>query len=59
MNDTFLEIRWCKNDIENLLKNNGMDSSEQSVNAFLEQFDIRYFEEICIQIGWEMLQTAI
>ena len=59
MNDTFLEIKWRKEDIQNLLKDNGMDSSEQAVNNFLEKFDIQYFEEMCIQTGWEMLQSAI
>ena len=59
MNDTFLEIKWCKEDIQNLLKNNGMDSSEQAVNDFLEKFDIQYLEEVCIQTGWEVLQSAI
>ena len=59
MNDTFLEIKWRKEDIQNLLKNNGMDSSEQAVNDFLEKFDIQYLEEMCIQTGWEVLQSAI
>ena len=59
MNDTFLEIKWCKEDIQNLLKNNGMDSSEQAVNDFLEKFDIQYLEKVCIQTGWEVLQSAI
>ena len=59
MNDTFLEIKWRKEDIQNLLKDNGMDSSEQAVNNFLEKFNIQYFEEMCIQTGCEMLQSAI
>ena len=59
MSYTFLEIKWRKEDIQNLLKDNGMDSSEQAVNNFLEKFDIQYFEEMCIQTGWEMLQSAI
>ena len=59
MSDTFLEIKWCKEDIQNLLKNNRMDYSEQAVNNFLEKFDIRTFEERCIQEGWEILQSAI
>ena len=59
MKDTFLEIKWRKEDIQKLLKDNGMDSSEQAVNNFLEKFDIQYFEEMCIQTGWEMLQSAI
>ena len=59
MTDTFLEIKWRKEDIQNLLKDNGMGSSEQAVNDFLEKLDIQYFEEMCIQTGWEMLQSAI
>lgn len=59
MKDTFLEIKWRKEDIQNLLKDNEMGSSEQAVNAFLEKFDIQYFEEMCIQTGWEILQSAI
>lgn len=59
MDDVILNIKWSKSDIQKLLEENGQDSSEQSVNEFLKQFDIRYMEEMCIQTGWEMLQSAI
>lgn len=59
MEDTFLEIKWCKEDIQKLLKEQGKDSSEQAVDNFLEKLDIRYFEEMCIQSGCEILQSMI
>ena len=59
MEDTFLEIKWCREDIQNLLEEQGKDSSEQAIDSFLEKLDIRYFEEMCIQSGWEILQSMI
>lgn len=59
MDDVILNINWSKSDIQKLLEENGQDSSEQAINKFLKQFDIRYMEEMCIQTGWEMLQSAI
>ena len=59
MEDTFLEIKWCKEDIQKLLEEQGKDSSEQAIDSFLEKLDIRYFEEMCIQCGWEILQSMI
>ena len=52
MEDTFSQIKWCREDIQNLLEEQGKDS-------FLEKFDLRYFEEMCIQSGWEILQSMI
>ena len=59
MEDTFLEIKWCRKDIQNLLEEQGKDSSEQAIDNFLEKLDLRYFEEMCIQSGWEILQSMI
>lgn len=59
MDDVILNIKWSKSDIQKLLEENGQDSSEQAINEFLKQFDIHYMEEVCIQTGWEMLQSAI
>lgn len=59
MEDTFLEIKWCREDIEKLLKEHGKDSSERSIDKFLKEIDIKYFEGMCIQTGWEMLRSMI
>ena len=59
MEDTFSQIKWCREDIQNLLEEQGKDSSEQAIDNFLEKFDLRYFEEMCIQSGWEILQSMI
>lgn len=59
MKDTFLEIKWCKEDIQKLLEEQGKDSSEQAIDSFLEKLDMRYFEERCIQYGWEILQSMV
>ena len=59
MEDTFLEIKWCREDIQNLLEEQGKDSSEQAIDNFLEKLDLRYFEEMCIQSGLEILQSMI
>lgn len=58
MEDTFLEIKWCREDIQNLLEEQGKDSSEQAIDNFLEKLDLRYFEEMC-KSGWEILQSMI
>lgn len=59
MEDTFLEIKWCREDIQNLLEEQGKDSSEQAIDNFLKKLDLRHFEEMCIQNGWEILQSMI
>ena len=59
MEDTFSQIKWCREDIQNLLEEQGKDSSEQAIDNFLEKFDLRYFEEMCIQSAWEILQSMI
>ena len=59
MEDTFLEIKSCREDIQNLLEEQGKDSSEQAIDNFLKKLDLRYFEEMCIQNGWEILQSMI
>lgn len=57
--DVFCTISWTKEDIRQLLEENGKDCSDESVEAFLEQMDIRYFEESCVQDGWERLYWMI
>ena len=58
MEDTFLEIKWCREDIQNLLEEQGKDSSEQAIDNFLEKFDLRYFKEMCIfESGWAMQKS--
>ena len=55
MEDTFSQIKWCREDIQNLLEEQGKDSSEQAIDNFLEKFDLRYFEEMCIQFSIKYL----
>ena len=57
--DVFCTISWTKEDIRQLLEENGKDSSDESVDAFLEQMDIRSFGEACIQDGWERLSCMV
>lgn len=38
MEDTFLEIKWCREDIQNLLEEQGKDSSEQAIDNFLKSW---------------------
>ena len=59
MKETFLEIKWGREDIEKLLEECGKNSSEQEIDNFMKKLDIRYFEEMCIQSGWEILQSMI
>lgn len=52
-------IQWNTEDIGNLLKSNGYEGNDSEIEDFLNNFDMRYFEEKCIQFGWEMLQSKI
>ena len=52
-------IQWSTEDIGNLLKSNGYEGNDSEIEDFLNNFDMRYFEEKCIQFGWEMLQSKI
>ena len=57
--NVFMEIKWKKEDVRNLLKNNKQDYSDEAVNNFISRLDLRYMEEKCIENGWEMLQSKI
>lgn len=52
-------IQWSTEDIGDLLKSNGYDGNYSEIETFLNDFDVRYFEEMCIQFAWEMLQSKI
>ena len=55
----FLEIKWNKADVCNLLKDNNQDYSDEAVDSFIAGVNLRYMEEKCIEVGWEMLQSRI
>ena len=57
--ETFCNISWTREDIRTLLEDHGLDYSEESINRFLDQLDVRYFEEMCIQDGWERLSSLV
>ena len=57
--ETFCSIFWTREDIRKLLKKNGQDCSEENIDRFLDRLDVRYFEEMCIQDGWERLSSMI
>lgn len=57
--ETFCSISWTREDIRTLLEDHGKDCSEESINRFLDQMDVRYFEEMCIQDGWERLSSLV
>ena len=57
--DIFLEIKWTINDIQELLKANNCDYSDESIEKFLKNLDIDYMEEQCIEFGWDLLQSSI
>lgn len=52
-------IQWTTEDIECLLKDNGYKGDEKDIEEFLKKLDVRYFEEKCIQFGWEIMQDII
>ena len=51
--ETFAQITWTRQDIRQLLEDNGLDSTEEVVDRFLERLDLLRFEEACIEGGWE------
>ena len=57
--ETFCSISWTREDIRTLLEDHGKDFSEESIDRFLDQLDVRYFEEMCIQDGWERLSSLV
>lgn len=57
--ETFCSISWTRNDIRILLEDHGKDCSEESINRFLDQLDVRYSEEMCIQDGCERLSSLV
>lgn len=57
--EEIITIKWTKQDIKDLLANNGRVDSDKEVDKFLEDFDIQYFEDQCIQDGWERLNCIL
>lgn len=57
--DVFSKIIWTKEDIINLLKEHNKACSDEAIEKFLKSFDKQYFEEKCIQFGWEMLESGM
>ena len=41
------------------LKDNGYEGNARQIEQFTEKFDIEYFEEKCIECGWEILQKEV
>lgn len=58
-NEIIARIIWTRQDIRQLLEDNDLDSTDESVDRFLERLDLRRFEEACIQDGWERLLWAL
>ena len=58
-NEIIARIIWTRQDIRQLLEDSDLDSTEESVDRFLERLDLRRFEEACIQDGWERLSWAL
>ena len=52
-------IQWNTDDICDQLKSNGYEGNDSEIEDFLNDFDMRYFEEKCIQFGWEILRSKI
>ena len=59
MDKVISTIQWSRDDIEYLLKDNGYEGNTQQIEQFIENFDIEYFEEKCIECGWEILQNEV
>ena len=57
--EIFAQITWTRQDIRQLLEDNGLDSTEEVVDRFLERLDLRRFEEACIEDGWERLSWGL
>lgn len=58
-NAVIAKIIWTRDDIRQLLEDHDLDSSEEAVDQFLTRLDVRYFEECCIQDGWERLGAVL
>ena len=58
-NEIIAKIIWTRQDIRQLLEDNGLESTEEAVDRFLERLDLRQFEEACIEDGWERLSWVL
>lgn len=57
--DVIAQIIWTRQDVRQLLEDNGFNSTEEAVDRFLKRLDLRRFEEACIQDGWERLSWVL
>lgn len=55
MEDTIFEVKWNRADIARALEDNDIEPTDANIDKYLENFDIKYFGEQCIQHGIKML----
>ena len=54
-----LRVRESCDFMAKKLKDNGYEGNARQIEQFAEKFDIEYFEEKCIECGWEILQKEV
>ncbi len=58
-NGIFCTITWCRDDIENLLTDNGIEVTEENVYKVLDGRTVKTLEEGSIAAGWEILGDIV
>ncbi len=52
-------IRWCKEDLEDVFKNNGVDYTEENINKFIGLGTLGGLHDVSISSGWESLDVLV
>lgn len=57
--EPFAIIRWCKEDLTDVFKNNGIPHTEDNINIFVNSKSPRSLEERSVEEGWETLEILV
>lgn len=55
----FGEVRWCDEDLENALDDNGYPVTEKNVSKLRRECDSHWFTDYMIEAGWDYINAHV
>ena len=59
MDEWFGQVRWCKEDLEEALRQRGYPVTENNVNKLYQHCNNHWFTDQMIEAGWEFIYSMI
>lgn len=58
-NEWFGQVRWCNEDLEEALDNNGYPVTEKNVSKLRRECDSHWFTDHMIEAGWDYINAQV